>query len=185
MGQKGFSSERKIYHLRIRGFFFDNYIFIGFPCYVSYITITDLEGWPGAPALHTSSPPCIFTLSGVGRGIPHLLLQAQFGDLGYSLVSLPVDHRKQSCSDTTDSRTRSAKFCYGSYYTNKEKKKSKLDSEALEWKAEIEIRCKVSMRFAGIWHYNKWQPTSGQRLSVQEDKAKSQSWIMCFGFFFH
>lgn len=64
------------------------------------------------------------------------------------------------------------------------KKKSKLDSEALEWKAEIQIKCKVSRRFAGIWQYNKWQPTSGQCLSVQEDKAKSQSWIMCLGFFF-
>lgn len=181
MGQKGFSSERKIYHLRIWVFFFDNYIFIGFPCYVSYIIITDLEGWPEAPALHSSSPHCIFTLSSVAGGIPHLQLQAQFGDLAYALVSLPVKVRVVQIPLTVEHGLQN--FAMDLLQTRR-KKKSKLDSEALEWKAEIQIKCKVSRRFAGIWQYNKWQPTSGQCLSVQEDKAKSQSWIMCLGFFF-
>lgn len=122
MGQKGFSSERKCYHLRIRFVFFGNYFFIGFQCYVSYSTNTALEGWPEASALHPSSPHCIFPSSSGDAGIPHLLLQAQFGDLVYALVSLAMNCTKWGCSDATDSRTRSAKLYYGSYCTRKEKK---------------------------------------------------------------
>lgn len=122
MGQKGFSSERKCYHPRIRFVFFGNYIFIGFQCFASYSTNTALEGWPEAPALHVSSPHCIFASSSGGGGIPRLLLQAQFGDLAYALVSLAMNCTKWSCSDATDSRTWSAKHCYRSYCTSKGKK---------------------------------------------------------------
>lgn len=63
-------------------------------------------------------------------------------------------------------------------------KKSKLGSEALERDDGIQTNCKVSMRSAGVLHCNKWQPTSGQCMSVREDTAKSQSWTTRFGFFF-
>lgn len=60
------------------------------------------------------------------------------------------------------------------------KRKSKLGSEALEQEAEIQVSCKVSMRFAGILLCNKWQPMTGQCIWVQEDTAKSQSWTLHF-----
>lgn len=77
MGQKRFSSERKRYHLRIRGFFsLINTFSLVFPV-ISPTSLSDLEGWPEALALHTSPPYCILTHSSGGRGIPHLLLQPQ------------------------------------------------------------------------------------------------------------